>query len=115
MISRRHTWSVLTLALCFTVHGDRLGAQSIATHTKADVTALASEKTDGRLAGSPGERAAGDYLASALRRIGAQPLPGRTDYRVAFDFTAGTKDGGTTVAVECGAPARACAAKTFNT
>jgi hypothetical protein len=115
MNSRRHTWNVIAFAFAVAVHGDRLDAQSVATHTKADVAALASEKTDGRLAGSPGERAAGDYLASELRRIGAQPLPGRTDYRVAFDFTAGTKDGGTTVSVECGAATPACAPKTFNT
>ena len=67
---------------------------------------------EGRLAGSPGERLAGDYLIAELKRIGAQPLPGKTDYRLPFDFTAGTRDGGTTVSLEC--DGGACAPRTFN-
>jgi Peptidase family M28/PA domain/PDZ domain len=82
-----------------------------ASHTKAHVTALASDAFGGRLTGSPGERLAGDYLIAELKRIGAQPLPGKTDYRLAFNFTAGTRDGGTTLSVECGS---GCAPRTFS-
>ena len=32
--------------------------------------------------------------------MGAKPLPGQADFRIPFDFTAGTRDGGTTVAVD---------------
>ena len=116
MIKSRPACSVITFVLAIAVGGERLGAQAVGTtHTKADIAALASEKTEGRLAGSTGERAAADYLTAELRRIGAKPLPGRTDYRVAFDFTAGTKDGGTTVSVGCASPGRSCAPKTFTT
>ncbi len=74
-------------------------AQTPASKTRADVEALASARFDGRLTGSPGERLAGDYLVSELTTIGAKPLPGRTDLREPFDFTAGMKDGGLAVSV----------------
>jgi hypothetical protein len=70
---------------------------------RTHVTTLASERLEGRLAGSPGERLAGEYIAGELKRIGARPLPGRSDYRLPFEFTAGTKDAGTTVQVAPGA------------
>jgi hypothetical protein len=58
------------------------------------------------LAGSSGERLASDYLAGALQKIGAKPLPGKTDVRVPFEFTAGTRDGGSSIAIRGGgAPA----------
>jgi hypothetical protein len=88
-------------------------ATASATGVKAHVAALASPRTQGRLAGSPGERAAGDYLIAELKRIGARPLDGRSDFRVPFDFTAGTKDGGTTIALTCSTPAASCAPRTF--
>ena len=56
---------------------------------------LASEQLEGRLAGSTGERLASDYIVAQLKRIGARPLPGQRDYRLPFEFTAGTQDGGT--------------------
>lgn len=77
-------------------------AQTPATapaRTKAAVETLASDRFDGRLTGSDGERLAGDFLISQLKRIGAQPLPGAADYRSPFTFTAGSKDGGSTVSV----------------
>src|SRR5438270_11268310 len=67
--------------------------------TRAHVMALASEKTDGRLSGTPGERAAAEYLTAQLTRIGAKPLPGKSDFRMPFEFTAGTKDGGSSIAI----------------
>jgi hypothetical protein len=70
-----------------------------AFRTKPHVVALASERLEGRLAGSSGERLASDYLAGALQKIGAKPLPGRTDLRVPFEFTAGTRDGGSSIAI----------------
>jgi Zn-dependent M28 family amino/carboxypeptidase len=58
------------------------------------VETLASERFGGREAGSAGERLAADYLAGELARIGARPLPGRSDMFLSFDFTAGSRDGG---------------------
>ncbi len=85
-------------------------AQSAATSpstTRRHVETLASEKLDGRLTGSEGERLAGDYLVAELKRIGALPLPGLPDYRVPFEFTAGTRDAGSTVEVSQGGSGRA--------
>src|SRR5437762_11513241 len=71
--------------------------QAAATYnTRTYVTTLASEKFEGRLTGSTGERLASDYLVSQLKRIGAKPLPGATDFLLPFDFTAGSRDGGST-------------------
>ncbi|MFM8532510.1 MAG: M28 family peptidase [Acidimicrobiia bacterium] len=64
------------------------------SRTKAHVTTLASDKFEGRLTGSNGEKLAGDYLIAELKRLGARPLPGMTDFRMPVTFTAGSKDGG---------------------
>lgn len=76
----------------------RLSAQTPApateTQTRAYVETLASEKFAGREAGSSGERGAGDYIAAQLARLGARPLPGRQDMFMSFEFTAGSRDGG---------------------
>src|SRR5258705_12877117 len=77
------------VALALVVHG----AQA-PTRTRAYVEALASPRLEGRLTGSAGEQLASDYLVSQLQKIGAKPLPGQTDYRIAFDFTAGSGGGG---------------------
>jgi Zn-dependent M28 family amino/carboxypeptidase len=78
------------------------GAQSPAAAspgTRSHVEALASEALDGRLTGSAGERLAADYIVSQLKKIGAKPLPGLGDYRLPFEFTAGSRDGGSSVTV----------------
>jgi Peptidase family M28/PDZ domain/PA domain len=75
-------------------------SQSAATSTtRTYVETLASERFAGREAGSSGERLAGDYLAAQLTRLGARPLPGRTSVFLPFEFTAGSRDGGSRVAV----------------
>ncbi len=70
-----------------------------ASTTRAHVETLASDALEGRQAGSTGERQAADYLAGQLARIGARPLPGHADSFMPFEFTAGTRDGGTTLTV----------------
>ena len=81
-----------------------IGAQTAATETRtrAHVEALAGEKLEGRLSGSAGERLAAEYIAAQLKRIGARPLPGQKDYRLPFDFTAGTRDGGSSLSIKTG-------------
>ncbi len=68
-----------------------------ASRTRTHVETLASPKMEGRLTGSPGEKLAADYLIAELKKIGAKPLPGLTDFRMPFTFTAGSKDGGSTI------------------
>ncbi len=84
-----------------------LDAQATSTATsrsKAHVAALASDRTEGRLTGTNGERLAADYLIAQLKRIGAKPLPGRNDYRLPFAFTSGTRDAGSTIRLGSSAP-----------
>jgi hypothetical protein len=80
-------------------------AQTVASPTRPHVEMLASEKLAGREAGSDGERAAADYLAAQLARVGARPLPGRPDMFLPFEFTAGSRDGGSRVIVTPGSGA----------
>jgi hypothetical protein len=78
-------------------------AQSTAaTTTRSHVEFLASERLEGREAGSQGERLAAEYLAAQLARIGARPLPGRADMFMPFEFTGGTRDGGSRVTLTAG-------------
>ncbi len=50
-------------------------------------TALASEAMEGRLTGTPGEAAAADYIAEALRALGLQGAGDGGGYTQSFDFT----------------------------
>jgi hypothetical protein len=70
-----------------------------ASRTRTHVQTLASEKFGGREAGSEGERLAADYIVSELMRIGARSLPGRPDMYQPFEFTAGSRDGGSTITI----------------
>jgi Zn-dependent M28 family amino/carboxypeptidase len=89
--------SRLFAAVLFLAAAMPVAAQTAAT--KAYVETLASEKFAGREAGSQGERLAADYIASQLTRMGATPLPGRSDLFVPFTFTAGSRDGGSRAVV----------------
>ena len=75
-------------------------APATQSRTRAHVQTLASEKFEGRMAGSAGERLAAEYIARELKRIGARPLPGAADMFHTFEFTAGTRDGGSTLSVQ---------------
>ena len=70
-----------------------------ASQTKAAVEYLASDRLDGRASGSQGERLASDYIADQLKRAGATPLPGRSDMFFPFQFTAGSRDGGSAITI----------------
>ncbi|HET9569188.1 MAG TPA: M28 family peptidase [Vicinamibacterales bacterium] len=82
------------LALSVAALSAQTPAPVTATGTRAYVETLASDRFAGREAGSTGEQQAGDYIAAQLARIGARPLPGRQDVFMSFDFTAGSRDGG---------------------
>jgi hypothetical protein len=107
------------LHLCISVcllAGAPAGAQSTApaAKTRAHVQALAAPALEGRLAGSNGEKLASDYIVTELKKVGARPLPGRSDFLTPFAFTAGTKDGGSTIAIDAGGAANGAATR-FNT
>ena len=69
---------------------------------RSHVEFLAADKLEGREAGSTGERLAADYLAAQLMRMGARPLPGRTDMFMPFEFTGGSRDGGSRATLTTG-------------
>jgi Zn-dependent M28 family amino/carboxypeptidase len=71
-----------------------------ASRTRDHVQTLASERFGGREAGTEGERLASGYIAAQLARVGARPLPGKTDMLEAFEFTAGARDSGSQVSVK---------------
>src|SRR2546423_15279553 len=67
--------------------------------TRTHVQTLASEKFEGRLAGSNGERLASEYLAGELKKIGVKPLPGEADFQLPVEVTAGTRDRGSSIGI----------------
>ena len=91
-MTKRLTLFVAAAAFALLSPLAQLGAQT--TGTRAHVGVLAGDAAQGRLTGSQGESLAADYLVAQLKRIGAKPLPGQRDYRMAFEFTAGASDGG---------------------
>ncbi|MGH9258190.1 MAG: M20/M25/M40 family metallo-hydrolase [Vicinamibacterales bacterium] len=80
-----------------------------ATSTRAHVEFLASDELAGREAGSQGEQLAAEYLAAQLARIGARPLPGSSNMFMPFEFTGGSRDGGSRLTITT-APSRAFSA-----
>ena len=94
---RKLTLSFVGVALLLT--GASISSQTVVSTTKAHVDFLASDALEGREAGSPGERQAADYIAAQLARIGVMPLPGRGDLFLPFEFTAGSRDGGTRLTI----------------
>ncbi len=89
-------------ATCLLVSAPGFSQTATSSRTKTHVQTLASDKFEGRLTGSPGEKLAADYLIGELKRMGAKPLPGMTDFRMPFTFTAGSKDGGSKLTVAHG-------------
>jgi hypothetical protein len=92
--------NIIRIVVVITLAGFTASAQTATpSRTRAHVKTLASEKLEGRMAGSAGERLAAEYIARELTRLGAKPLPGLKDFFQPFDFTAGTKDAGSTITV----------------
>ncbi len=91
---------LVRLLIVVALAGAALQAQTATQpRTREHVQTLASEKFEGRMAGSAGEKLAADYIARELTRIGARPLPGQKDLFHTFEFTAGTKDAGSSITV----------------
>jgi hypothetical protein len=92
---------VLAAALAATVLSaptvEWTAAQVAQSATRAHVVALASDRAEGRLTGSAGEKIAADHIVTALKRMGAVPPPGQATYQFPFQFTAGVRDGGSSL------------------
>jgi hypothetical protein len=93
----RITGSALTAALLLALSPASLPAATGTIESHVDY--LASPDLEGRLTGSGGANQAADYLSTQLNEMGAVPLPGQESFRVPFEFTAGTKDLGSTLAL----------------
>jgi Zn-dependent M28 family amino/carboxypeptidase len=112
---RRHQFllriAVATLVTAAAVPSFAQTATPARSRTRTHVETLASERFEGRLTGSNGEKLAADYLVAELKRMGARPLPGSSDFRSPFTFTAGSNDDGSGVRLTAGnAPPQAFAA-----
>ena len=101
---RKTSLNFVVAAACLLASAPTFSQTATSSRTKTHVQTLASDKFEGRLTGSPGEKLAADYLISELKRMGAKPLPGMTDFRMPFTFTAGSKDGGSTFAWQTETP-----------
>lgn len=66
---------------------------------RRDVETLAAPALEGRQTGSAGADKAAAHIIEQLTAAGVRPLPGRTDLKVPFDFTAGVTDSGTSLSV----------------
>jgi hypothetical protein len=101
----RHTLqSVCAAAALALLAGAASGPALLAQATtdsrvRTHVATLASDRFDGRQAGTAGERLAGDYIQGELTRNGVLPLPGQDGLFLPFEFTAGSRDGGSTLTV----------------
>src|SRR5688500_18376379 len=93
---RRRVFLTVLLAVSVVTTAAQIATTS---PTRAHVETLASEKFGGREPGSDGERLAAEYIAAQLQRIGARPLPGRQNMIQDFEITAGSRDGGSSLAL----------------
>ena len=73
------------------------GGGSTLDRLKQHIETLASPDLTGRRTGTDGARKAAAYLDAELRELGLVPMSGDTDFYDPFDFTAGTKDGGSSI------------------
>ena len=71
----------------------RLSDTEAREQMKYDVQYLASDRLEGREAGTPGERLAADYISDKFGNIGLMPYGDSATYRQAFPFTAVPKLG----------------------
>ena len=90
----------LMLAAAPPVAGQDGGTEPPALDTRAMVEHLAADALEGRMTGSPGIRAAADYIIEQFDAIGAVPLPALESFRQPFRYTAGITDAGSTLRIE---------------
>jgi hypothetical protein len=98
----KRTLALLLLLVSISPAAYAQAPAAAADRTRERVETLASDTFEGRLTGSSGETKAAAYLANELTKIGARPLPGQTSLVAPFTFTAGSKDGGSTMTLQAG-------------
>jgi len=69
----------------------RFSGEITTNDLRAVVSYLASDELEGRLAGSPGGRLAGDYIAAQMKRIGLQPVGTNDGFFQPYEFNAGAR------------------------
>lgn len=95
---RRH-FAVAVPAIAVAASALVLGAQEAPVdRLRSDVEYLTAPDLEGRLTGTPGAEAAAAYLAKRLTEIGAVPLEGSDSLLQPFDFVAGARDQGSSLA-----------------
>jgi hypothetical protein len=112
-MTQQLTLSVVGVALLVSAPTPAAAQSAAGSPARPHVEFLASDKLEGREAGSPGEAVAAEYLASQLARLGARPLPGRADMFLPFEFTAGSRDGGSRVTIQGSADKGQGSGRTF--
>jgi hypothetical protein len=99
----RHQATVaLLVALTSAAAWGQAPAPATGSRTQSHIEFLASDALEGRLTGTTGEDAAARYLIAELKRVGAMPLPGRSDFKLPFEFTSQVVDEGTAVEIRRG-------------
>lgn len=74
-------------------------SEPVVLDIRALVEELADDEFEGRLTGSAGIEKAADYITTQLKALGAEPVPGGSDFRQSFTYTAGVNDVGTSLNV----------------
>ena len=98
-MTRRLLTSTALVAFLFVVAAPQRAKAADPVRLKTDISTLASERFGGRLTGTDGERLAREFIVAELKRIGAKPLPGQRDFALPFEFSAGSRDTGTTLSI----------------
>ena len=92
----RWSWAACALVLCGSLS---LQADDDTVALRRHVEYLADPRLEGRLTGSAGGELASAYVAERLAAMGALPLPGQDDLLLEFEFTAGTRDDGSSLSL----------------
>jgi len=81
-------FALAVLLLPFTAHAQLLSDADALDQMRYDVQYLASDRLEGREAGTPGERLAVDYIAAKFGNVGLMPYGDDAGYLQAFTFQA---------------------------
>jgi len=71
--------------------GPNFSGEITTNDLRAVVSYLASDKLEGRLAGSPGGQLAANYIAAQMKRIGLQPVGTNEGFFQNYEFNAGAR------------------------
>lgn len=78
--------ALFALALPLALHAQLLSDADALDQMRYDVKYLASDRLEGREAGTPGEKLAADYIAAKFGNVGLMPYGDQASYLQAFTF-----------------------------